>query len=161
MTDWSKDDAWKKKSKDKRKQFKRFLDNVNPSQLIKQLPELHEEVFQHINCLDCANCCKNHSPTFKTTDIKRISKYLKMKESDFIERYLKMDDDNDMVLTKSPCTFLNSDNTCKIYDVRPSDCARYPYTDEDVFVKRKALTLTNSGVCPAVFHILEKVSAIL
>ncbi len=161
MTDWSKDDAWKKKSKDKRKQFKRFLDNVNSSQFIKQLPELHEEAFQHIDCLDCANCCKNHSPTFKTTDIKRISKYLKMKESDFIERYLKMDDDNDMVLTKSPCTFLNSDNTCKIYDVRPSDCARYPYTDEDVFVKRKALTLTNSGVCPAVFHILEKVSAIL
>lgn len=159
--DRSKDDAWKKKSREKQKQFKKFLDQVQPSKLIKQLPDLHEEAFSKIDCLDCANCCKNHSPTFKTPDIKRISKYLRMRESEFIDQYLKMDEDNDMVLKGSPCTFLNSDNTCQIYDVRPSDCARYPYTDEDVFVKRKALTLANSGVCPAVFHILEKVSAIL
>jgi len=159
--DWSKDDAWKKKSREKQKQFRKFLDTVQPAKLIKQLPDLHEEAFSKIDCLECANCCKNHSPTFKTPDIKRISKYLRMRESDFIDQYLKMDEDNDMVLKGSPCTFLEADNTCRIYDVRPSDCARYPYTDEDVFVKRKALTLANSGVCPAVFHILEKVSAIL
>lgn len=78
-----------------------------------------------------------------------------MKESDFMEKYLKVDEDNDMVLQSSPCTFLNSDNTCSIYEVRPSDCARYPYTDEDVFVKRKQLTLANSLVCPAVHKVLE------
>ncbi len=156
--DWSKDPNWKKKSKDKKKQFRRYLENVNESALIRQLPALHEEAFEKIHCLDCANCCKNHSPTFKTTDIKRISKFLAIKESDFIETYLKLDEDNDFVVKQSPCVFLNNDNTCRIYDVRPSDCARFPYTDEDVFVKRKQLTLVNSGVCPAVFHILEKLS---
>jgi Fe-S-cluster containining protein len=53
---------------------------------------------------------------------------------------------------------LQTDNTCQIYEARPSDCARYPYTDEDVFVKRQALTVKNSEVCPAVFSILEKLS---
>lgn len=159
--DWSADMNWKKKSSDKKKQFSKLLDSVKPSELIKMLPELHQEAFSKINCLDCANCCKNHSPTFKTPDIKRISKYLGMKESQFIEKYLKMDEDNDMVLLSSPCTFLNADNTCQIYDVRPSDCARYPYTDEDVFIKRKNITMANSTVCPAVYHILEKVLSIV
>lgn len=146
---------WKAKAKEHRKRYKKLLESAKPGPVIKQLPELHEKAFENINCLDCANCCKNHSPTFKATDLKRISKHLKMKETDFIAQFLKLDEDNDFVLKKSPCTFLNDDNTCKIYDVRPSDCARYPYTDEDVFIKRPALTLTNSGVCPAVFHVLE------
>jgi Fe-S-cluster containining protein len=156
--DWSKDEKWKKRSRDKRKQFNKYLAGANTSKLIRQLPELHAEAFSKINCLDCANCCKNHSPTFKTPDIKRISKHLGIKESDLIETYLKLDEDNDFVLKQSPCTFLEPDNTCRIYDARPSDCARYPYTDEDVFVKRKSLTIINSGVCPAVYHILEKLS---
>lgn len=156
MIDWSKDQAWKNKSRDKKKQFRKFLDQVDEASLIRRLPNLHEEAFGKINCLDCANCCKNHSPTFKTTDVKRISRFLGLKESDFIETYLKLDADNDLVVKNSPCPFLNRDNTCRIYEVRPSDCARFPYTDEDVFVKRRQLTLANSTVCPAVFHILEK-----
>jgi Fe-S-cluster containining protein len=156
--DWSKDQAWKNRSRDKKKLFRKYLENVNESSLIKQLPALHEEAFSKINCLDCANCCKNHSPTFKTTDVKRISRFMKMRESDFIETYLKLDTDNDLVVKNSPCPFLNTDNTCRIYEVRPSDCARFPYTSEDVFVKRKQLTLANSVVCPAVSYILEKLS---
>jgi Fe-S-cluster containining protein len=154
------DPHWKRKSKDKQKQFKRYLDRANPSKLIRELPELHEEAFSKIDCLDCANCCKNHSPTFKATDIKRISKHLGLKEAVFVDTYLKLDEENDFVVKQSPCAFLNDDNSCHIYDVRPSDCSRYPYTDEDVFIKRKALTMANSMVCPAVFHILEKISAI-
>lgn len=154
------DPHWKRKSKDKQKQFKRYLDRANPSKLIRELPELHEEAFSKIDCLECANCCKNHSPTFKATDIKRISKFLGLKEAVFVDTYLKLDEENDFVVKQSPCAFLNEDNSCHIYDVRPSDCSRYPYTDEDVFIKRKALTMANSMVCPAVFHILEKISAI-
>ncbi len=154
--DWSKDIHWKKKSKDNQKKYKQFMEQAKPKEVINALPDLHEETFNEINCLDCANCCKNHSPTFKTTDIKRISKHLKLRESEFIDQYLKIDEDNDYVLKLSPCPFILTDNKCRIYDVRPSDCARYPYTDEDVFIKRKQLTLANSIVCPAVYHVLEK-----
>lgn len=158
--DWTLNTTWQQKAKEKKKTYQRYLNTAKPAELIKKLPSLHSEAFSKIDCLDCANCCKNHSPTFKSTDLKRISKHLRIKETELIETYLQLDEDNDFVLKKSPCTFLNQDNTCQIYEVRPSDCARYPYTDEDVFIKRKNLTLTNSMVCPAVHHILEKLTGL-
>lgn len=79
-----------------------------------------------------------------------------MKESDFIETYLKVDEDGDFVAKSTPCPFLNGDNFCSIYEQRPSDCHRFPYTDEDVFIKRKQLTLKNSTFCPITYYVLEK-----
>lgn len=147
---------WKELSQKNQKAYKKLLEKKADRKLIQKLPTLHEEAFEKINCLDCAACCKNHSPRFKQPDIKRIAKYLAMKEGDFIQQYLQLDFENDFVLKTSPCHFLNDDNTCRIYDVRPSDCARYPYTDEDVLLKRKNITLKNSLVCPAVAFVLNK-----
>jgi Fe-S-cluster containining protein len=124
--------------------------------VLKKLPDLHEEAFSKIDCLQCAACCKNYSPRFKTPDIKRISKHLKMKESVFIETYLRLDEEGDYVVKQTPCSFLGADNFCSIYEVRPSDCERFPYTDEDVMLKRPNLTLKNSTFCPAVYFVLEK-----
>ncbi|UAY51448.1 YkgJ family cysteine cluster protein [Ferruginibacter albus] len=147
---------WGKKSGERQKEYKRLLNRADKNKVLKALPDLHEEAFSHINCLDCAACCKNYSPRFKTPDIKRISKHLKMKEGDFIETYLRLDEEGDYVVNTKPCPFLGSDNYCSIYDVRPSDCERFPYTDEDVLLKRPNLTLKNSGFCPAVYYVLEK-----
>jgi len=149
-------DNWQKKSADHQKQYKQFLKRAEPRKVIKQLPALHEEAFSKINCLDCAACCKNYSPRFKTPDIKRISKHLKMRESVFIETYLKLDEEGDYVAKTTPCPFLGTDNFCSIYEVRPSDCERFPYTDEDVIVRRQSLTLKNASFCPIVFYVLEK-----
>ena len=79
-----------------------------------------------------------------------------MKESAFIDTYLTVDNEGDFVVKSTPCPFLGSDNFCSIYDVRPSDCARFPYTDEDVLIKRQQLTLKNASFCPIVFHVLDK-----
>lgn len=95
-------------------------------------------------------------PRFKTPDIKRISKVLSLKESVFIERYLRIDEEGDYVLKSKPCPFLGTDNYCSIYNDRPSDCRRFPYTDEDVFVKRPQLTLKNTSFCPAAYYVVEK-----
>jgi Fe-S-cluster containining protein len=123
------------------KKFQNFLKRVEKKQ---------------INCLDCARCCKNYSPRFKTPDIKRISKYLKLKESVFIEKYLLLDNEGDYVTNTKPCPFLAGDNTCSIYDQRPSDCERFPYTDEDVFFKRTSITMKNAEFCPAVHVVMEE-----
>jgi Fe-S-cluster containining protein len=147
---------WNKKSAGQQKAYKQLIKTANHQKVLKLLPELHDEAFTKVNCLECANCCRNYSPRFKTPDIKRISKHLDMKEGAFIAIYLRLDDDGDYVVKSSPCPFLGSDNFCGIYDVRPSDCARYPYTDEDVLLKRPQLTLKNSTVCPAVHYVLEK-----
>ncbi len=147
---------WEKKSADHQKQYKQFLQRVDKNQVLKRLPELHEEGFSKIDCLQCANCCKNYSPRFKTPDIKRISKHLKMRESEFIEKYLIVDEDGDFVANAKPCPFLGADNYCSIYEQRPSDCHRFPYTDEDVIIKRQQLTLKNSSFCPITYYVLEK-----
>ena len=147
---------WQKLSSDHQKEYKRFLQKRDKNKLLKQLPKLHEEAFDNINCLQCARCCKNYSPRFKTPDIKRISKHLKMKEGTFIETYLNLDEDGDYVVKSRPCPFLDDDNSCSIYEVRPSDCQRFPYTDEDVFFKRPNITLKNSTFCPIVVFVLEK-----
>jgi len=149
---------WEKKSSDNQKKYKNFLTRVDKNKVLKQLPDLHEEAFEKIDCLSCANCCRNYSPRFKTPDIKRISKHLKMKEGTFIEKYLRVDEDGDFVTKTSPCPFLGEDNFCLIYENRPSDCHRFPYTDEDVIFKRPAITLKNSTFCPAVYFVLEKLS---
>ena len=67
---------------------------------------------------------------------------------------------HDFVLQSKPCPFLEKDNKCQIYDVRPSDCQRFPYTDEDVFIKQPALTLMNASFCPAVNVVLERLMEI-
>ena len=152
------DKVWQKSAKENQKKYAQFLKRCDQRKVIKRLPELHDEVFSKINCLDCGNCCKNHSPRFKQPDIKRIAKYLGMKEGDFIQKYLRLDEENDFVNNVQPCQFLQADNTCEIYEMRPSDCARYPYTDEDVLLKRTALTLKNAEVCPAVFSVLEELT---
>ena len=132
---------------------------ANKNAVLKQLPQLHEEAFEKVDCLQCAACCKNYSPRFKTPDVKRISKHLGLKESVFIETYLRVDEDGDFVVKASPCPFLGSDNFCSIYEARPSDCSRFPYTDEDVLIKRQALTLKNASFCPITFYVLEKLTA--
>src|SRR5437588_2205190 len=134
---------WQKKSSEHQKQYKNLLKRADKNKVLKALPQLHEEAFEKIDCLQCAACCKNYSPRFKTPDVKRISKHLGMKESLFIETYLRVDEDGDFVVKSSPCPFLGADNACTVYDVRPSDCARFPYTDEDVIIKRQNLTLKN------------------
>ena len=149
-------DNWEKRSKEHETQYKQLLQRADKNKVLKQLPDFHEEAFSKINCLHCANCCKGYSPRFKTPDIKRISKVVGMKEGDFIEKYLDLDKEGDYVTKSSPCPFLDADNYCGIYDHRPSDCARFPYTDEDVILKRPLITLKNSTFCPAVYYVLEK-----
>jgi len=146
---------WQKQSAAHQKQYRQLLQRADKNRVLKQLPSLHEEAFSKIDCLNCAACCKNYSPRFKTPDIKRISKHLQMKEGDFIETYLRIDEDGDYVVKSTPCPFLGADNFCSIYEVRPSDCVRFPYTNEDVFLKRPAITLKNSTFCPIVVHVLE------
>ncbi|WP_026763336.1 YkgJ family cysteine cluster protein [Sediminibacterium salmoneum] len=151
---------WEKKSAEHQKNYQQYLKKANKNKVLKALPDLHEAAFEKVNCLECANCCKNYSPRFKMPDIKRISKVLGMKETAFIEQYLQMDNEGDYVVKSTPCPFLGSDNFCSIYDHRPSDCARFPYTDEDVLLKRPLITIKNSSFCPAVYYVLENLMVV-
>lgn len=127
-------------------------------QLDSTIHALHEKEFKTRNCLDCANCCKTTSPIFRDIDVKRIAKHLRMKESEFINDYLKFDEDQDWVLKSSPCAFLGVDNKCDIYEVRPLACREYPHTDRKNNYQIADLTILNTMVCPAVANIVNEIN---
>ena len=52
--------------------------------------KLNTEVWQEVDCLTCANCCKTMTPTFTNKDIRRISAHLNMKPFEFKELLLKI-----------------------------------------------------------------------
>jgi len=118
---------------------------------------IHDEVFENINCLECANCCKTISPIITDKDIERISKHLKLRPAEFTHKYLHKDEDDDYVFNETPCPFLLPDNYCVIYESRPKACAEYPHTNRKKFYQLLDLTLKNTSVCPAVYEIVEKI----
>jgi Fe-S-cluster containining protein len=146
-------------AKEKHQEHKKFLQKLKrkpPKQLDYLMQDLHDEVFDEVDCLQCANCCKTTGPLFTEADIKRIAKFLKLKPQQFIDSYLRIDEDNDYVLQQVPCSFLDTDNTCFIYDVRPKACREFPHTDRKKFYQINAITLKNMPICPAAFKIVEK-----
>ena len=146
---------WKRLAASRLKVYRQFLDRVNRNKALAVLPELHESATEATDCLQCAQCCKSFSPRFKTPDIKRISRMLGLRESEFIEQYLKVDEEGDYVTRTTPCPMLGEDNRCSIYEDRPSDCRRFPYTDEDVLLKRSRITLENVKFCPITYRVME------
>ncbi|SRR5690554_3026706 len=149
-----------KLAKEKHTENKKFFDKLKkktPKDLDYQMQEIHEQVFDKIDCLTCANCCKTTGPLFTQNDIQRISKHLRMKPQQFIDRYLQVDEDEDFVLQTLPCSFLDAENYCLIYDVRPKACREYPHTDRKKFHQISHLTLKNTAICPAAFQVVEEI----
>jgi hypothetical protein len=148
-----------KLAQQKNKEHKKFLETLKkkpPKNLDYITEEVHDEVFHEIDCLACANCCKTTGPLYTEKDIERIAKHLRMKIADFEAKFLRVDEDNDKVLQNLPCHFLNSDNTCSIYEVRPKACREYPHTDRKKIYQINNLMLKNTVICPAAFLWVEK-----
>ncbi|MEM0575862.1 YkgJ family cysteine cluster protein [Flavobacterium polysaccharolyticum] len=149
----------KKLAKDKHNENKKYFDKLKkkaPKNIDYLMQEIHDNEFKKTNCLNCANCCKTTGPLFTTADIERISKYLRLKPQQFITQYLRIDEDQDYVLQTVPCAFLDQDNTCFIYEVRPKACREFPHTDRKKFQQITDITLKNIPICPAVYNIVEE-----
>lgn len=147
------------RAKDKYKENKSFFSKLKkkpPKNLDVLMQELHEEEFRRTDCLDCANCCKTTGPLFTDRDIERLSKKFRLKPSEFIETYLRIDEDNDYVLQSVPCPFLGHDNYCSVYDDRPKACREYPHTDRKKIYQIGNITIKNTTICPAAFNIVEE-----
>ncbi|MES2545876.1 MAG: YkgJ family cysteine cluster protein [Bacteroidota bacterium] len=152
-------DLLNKLAKDKHIENKKYFDKLKkkqPKNLDYVMQDIHDAEFKKTNCLNCANCCKTTGPLFTMVDIERISKYFKQKPQQFISQYLRVDEDKDYVLQNVPCTFLDAENYCMIYDVRPKACREFPHTDRKKFHQIADLTLKNVAVCPAAYNIVEE-----
>lgn len=147
------------KAKVNHKAHKKFFAKLKkkpPKKLDALMQELHDDEFTRTDCLECANCCKTTGPLFTDRDIERLSKLFKMKQQQFIETYLRLDEENDYVLQSVPCPFLGADNYCSVYDHRPKACREFPHTNRKKFHQISNLTLKNVAICPAAYNIVEE-----
>ncbi len=158
--------SFKQKVNHHSKAMKKFLGKIekNPPKGLDKLAEkIDAEVWQEIDCLTCANCCKTMSPTFTAKDIKRISEHFDMTPKEFKEKWLYFEEeDGDWMNKKQPCQFLNkANNMCSIYLVRPADCAGFPHLKKKKMVEYIHVHQQNISYCPATFKMVEKLQASL
>jgi len=138
--------------------YLRRVEKLKPEGLDDLAEQLNTQVWQEVDCLTCANCCKTMTPTFTTKDIRRISKHLNMRPKDFKERWLRYEKkDKDWVNVNQPCQFLDlSTNMCSIYEVRPADCAGFPHLTKKKMIDYMHVHRQNLAYCPATYKMVEK-----
>lgn len=123
--------------------------------------EADKHAWSQVQCLDCGNCCKKMTPTFTKQDIKRISAHFGETPTQFYDKWLKVDDNKDIVNKTQPCQFIGPDNKCSIYEIRPVDCAQFPhFVRKDVKYQAEMKVYTaNMEYCPATLAFVEKLEA--
>lgn len=132
------------------------LRRQKPKQLDSHFRRAHEEAFEQLDCMACANCCKTTGPRFTPADIDRLSARFRLSPSAFINRYLRLDEDGDYVAQTLPCPFLGADNYCSVYEDRPEACADFPHTHHRKMHRHLAITTHNAEICPAVYRITRQ-----
>jgi uncharacterized protein len=153
--------SFKAKAIRNKPKFARFLKKFDkkfiPNMLATQL-QLDKQVWQEVDCLSCANCCKTMTPTYTPTDLKRIAGHLNMTVASFKDKWLMKDEDNgDWVNKSTPCQFLNlKDNKCSIYEVRPVDCSGFPHHTKKRFDNYNHVYEQNLDKCPATYNLVVK-----
>lgn len=144
-----------------RKKFKRNLTKLKqnpPSNLDQLFLNWHDEAFENIDCLTCANCCKTTSPMIFEKDVDRLSKYLGIKPGELIEKYLFLDNDGTYAMKQTPCPFLGENNYCTIYEGRPKACREFPHLNHRKMHTHLNLLDKNATICPAVLETVKKLN---
>jgi uncharacterized protein len=154
--------AFKKQASKKKKVYTKFLRGLynrkNKKEINKWANELDKEAFKKIDCLECGNCCKTMTPTYLKSDIKRIAKHLNMSVSAYHEKYLTTEKGSKDIINKSiPCQFLQPDNKCGIYEIRPVDCSGFPHTHkkDPGFIGSYTVNRDFFWRCPIVYHVVD------
>jgi len=114
-------------------------DNFNKKELLEMYENivgtepLKLKILKKIKCKKCGWCCKNQSAMLTMEDVKRLMVHFKCNYEQLSERYL--DTRMKIPYLGSPCPFLDNDNKCSIYYVRPKVCKIYPFIDFFLVVK--------------------------
>lgn len=153
---------FKQRVQHRKKAYKKFLThlvNNPPKQLDDIVSIVEKDVWQEVNCLSCANCCKTMTPTYTPKDMRRISAHLNMTVREFKDKWLyKQRGTGDWLNKNTPCQFLNlKTNMCSIYEVRPADCAGFPHLPKRKMINYMHVHKQNLEYCPATYRMVEKI----
>lgn len=150
-----------KKYQKHKKRFKKFINDLETAEhegVQQAAEETEAEVWKEVDCLSCANCCKQMTPTLTPADKKRIASHLKMSVPTFTKKYLQYNkEEKDWRMQVQPCVFLNlKDNKCSIYEVRPEDCSGFPHLSKSPMHDYVYIHKQNIKYCPATFLWVKK-----
>jgi uncharacterized protein len=135
--------------------FRAFLKGKDIEKVDKIVHRLHKEITSLIDCQKCGNCCISLVPRVKENEIVYLAGLDKVSVEEFIRENLEPDNyDNSLFLKHTPCRYL-SGTRCSIYENRPLECKAYPYTHRPGFSTRTLNMISNYGICPIVFNIME------
>jgi len=113
--------------------------NFKEKELLEMYHEIIEteplkfKILKKIKCKRCGWCCKAQNAMLTIEDVKRLMTHLGYNYQKFHEKYL--DKDMKIPYLKSPCPFLDNENRCTIYNIRPKVCKIYPFVDFFMVVK--------------------------
>jgi uncharacterized protein len=161
QTDLSKIKYYGIKNEKKNWQFRTFLKSLDKDEveIDATVHHVYADVIKHIDCTQCANCCKEMRPVVTKDDICSISKQLRLPEDKFISKYLEVSEDNKVYLiAKKSCPFLKG-NRCSIYEVRPEVCRSFPHLWKEGFLSRLINVVENYSICPIVFNVYEQLKS--
>lgn len=156
----------KKKYESQRKRFRNFITRAEKKLDHKSrgmVEAAEEAAWQQVDCLSCANCCKQMSPTYSTKDIKRIAAFLGMSSAAFKKKWLYFDKkEKDWMNVSQPCQFLDlKTNKCSVYEVRPADCADFPHLNKRPYKDYFYIHSQNIEYCPATIAMIEKMHQLM
>ena len=83
-------------------------------------------------CKGCGLCCKIEGFVFlREGEAEKIAKYLNMDVYSFTGKYCRIVNRKLLALKDKPesneCIFLDENNLCTIYEVRPKQCKDFPF----------------------------------
>lgn len=135
--------------------YVKFRVNLEDESLDSVVRETTDEVWSHIDCLACANCCKTLQPVLDLDDIQRLAKRLGISAKKFEQQYVARAPGGDWVIKRAPCPFLDG-NACSVYEDRPKACKDYPYLHSEGFRQRMLNAIENAASCPIVYNTMEQ-----
>jgi len=108
------------------------VDNIIQEDLLFMKKVKRRKFNKNFKCKACGKCCKVEGYIHvSNTDIKNISRHLKMTEKQFRDKYVRWVHNIGRVLpsgVNSSCIFLKN-GKCGIYQARPVQCSSFPYWD--------------------------------
>lgn len=139
--------------------FRRFLKGTEGTKTDAIVYNLNEEIVRQIDCTLCGNCCSSLNTGINGNEIERLAALENISPEEYISDYCD-NDDGGMSLKCLPCRYLN-DKKCTVYENRPEECRRFPYTGEKGFIFRLWAMNGFYGICPIVFNVMERLKDML
>ncbi|MFC1825961.1 YkgJ family cysteine cluster protein [Thermodesulfobacteriota bacterium] len=101
-------------------------------------------------CLRCGACCTGDPGTVRVhhSEIERIARFLAMRGSSFVEKYLEPFRENFSIREDQDGRCYFYQDGCTIYPVRPSQCQTFPFWFENLRSSKKWNQISRE--CPGI-----------